>query len=228
MPAAAAISAATLGSAALSVGAANNASDAATAAADKNLNFIKGVYTDAGTNLSPTIHQGTTAGDYLAGLLGIGGDPAASQRAFDTFRNSTNYNFLLDQGTQAVKTANAPSFNSGATAKALLNYGQGMAGNALAGYEGLLAGQQQLGTHAALGLGSIGVGQSGQFVNANNSLAGALGSAGIYGANAGGGALQGLASLFKSNQTASSFANGAGGIGSLPSSAGDFSFNLGG
>lgn len=140
------------------------------------------------------------------GLLGLGADPAAARRAFDTFRNSTNYDFLLNQGTQAVKTANAPSFNSGATAKALLNYGQGMAGNALAGYEGLLAGQQQLGTQAALGLGSIGVGASGQFSSANNNAAGIAGSAGIYGANTQGSALQGLSSLLGANRSTSSFA----------------------
>jgi hypothetical protein len=198
--------AATVGSGVLQSNAAGNASKAAQDASAANLNFIKGVYSDAQGNLKPTIQQGLGAGSTLAGLLGIGGDPQASQRAFDTFRNSTNYNFLLDQGTQAVKTANAPSFNSGATAKALLNYGQGMAGNALAGYEGLLSGQQQLGTQAALGLGSIGVGQSGQFASANNNAAGAAGSAGIYGANAQGSALQGLGSLFANRQTASSFA----------------------
>lgn len=197
--------AATLGSAALGSGAASNATNAAQNAATANLNFIKGVYSDAGANLSPTIQRGNAYGGELEGLLGLGGDPQAAARAFDTFRNSTNYNFLLDQGAQAVKTANAPAFSSGATAKALLNYGQGMAGNALAGYEQMLQGGAQLGTQAALGLGSIGVGQSGQFTSANNALAGVQGSAGIFAANQGGSALQGLSSLFHSNQSASSF-----------------------
>lgn len=221
MPAAAATAAsaaATVGSGLLSSNAAGNAAKAAKDASTANLNFVKGVYTDAGTNLSPTIQRGNTAGNALEGLLGIGGDPAASAAAFKNFLGSTNYNFLLDQGTQAVKTANAPSFNSGATAKALLNYGQGMAGNALQGYEGMLQGQSQLGVQSALGLGSIGVGQSGQVSSANNNAAGAAGSAGIYQANATGSALQGLSSLINKTQTASSF-------GSIPDNP---TFNFGG
>lgn len=198
--------AATVGGAALQANAAGNATSAAQDATKANLDFIKSVYGDTKANVTPFITRGNAAGDELTGLLGLGGDPAAAQRAFDSFRNSTNYNFLFDQGSQAVKTANAPAFNSGATAKALINFGQGMAGNALAGYENMLAGQQNLGAQSALGLGSIGVGTSGQFSSANNNLAGVAGSAGIFGANAQGSALQGLASLFNSRQTASSFA----------------------
>ena len=188
------------------------------------------MYGDAQTNLAPTIHGGIQAGNALSGLLGIGGDPEASRRAFDTFRNSTNYNFLLDQGTQAVKTANAPSFNSGATAKALLGYGQGMAGNALSGYEGLLAGQQSLGANSALGLASAGLGAGQQIASANNNAAGIAGTSGIYGANSQGGALQGLASLFNKNQTASSFGGNVGSLGSGVNFGGmdPSAFNFGG
>lgn len=215
MPAAAATAAATVVSGGLQANAAGNAAKQAQNASTANLNFAKGVYSDAQGNLNPTIQGGVRAGNALSGLLGIGGDPAASAKAFDTFRNSTNYNFLFDQGTQATKTANAPSFNSGATAKALLNYGQGMAGNALAGYEGILAGQQTLGAQSAGALAGVGTGIGQQVSAANNNAAGVAGSAGIYGANAGQNALSDLTSLFNKQATSSSFGGGAPGGDSL-------------
>lgn len=209
MPAGA-TAAATIGSAALKVGAAGQATKAAENAKNANLAYAKGIYNDASTNLNPAIHGGIASGNLLQGLLGTGGDPAASQRAFDTFRNSTNYNFRLDQGQKSVDTANAPQFHSGATAKALLNYGQGMAGDALQGYEGMLQGQQTLGAQSALGLGNIGTNISQQVSSANNNYAGVQGSAGIYAANAEGSALSGLTSLLNGGATASSFGSPSG------------------
>ncbi len=211
MPAAAATAAATVASAGLSANAAGKASKAASNASNANLAFTNRVYGDAQTNLQPTIGGGIRAGNALQGLLGIGGDPEASRKAFDTFRHSTNYDFLFDQGRQAVDTSAAANFHSGATDKALINYGQGMAGNALAGYEGLLGGQQQLGAQSALGLANAGLGAGQQIASANNNAAGVAGAAGIYGANAGGSALSGLSSLFRQNQTASSFGGGSSG-----------------
>lgn len=204
MPVGASI-AATAGSAIAQGAAGASAAKSAKQAADKNLAFNNKVYGDAQGNLQPTIGQGQQAGSALAGLLGIGGDPAASARAFDNFRNSTNYNFLFNQGTNATKTANAPSFNSGATAKALINYGQGMAGNALSGYENMLAGQQGLGAQSALGLAGVGTNIAGQNAAANNSAAGAAGGAAITGANAFGNALAGLNQTFQQNRSESSF-----------------------
>lgn len=203
----AASTAATVGSSLLGSSAAGKASKAAAAANAANQQFLRGVYTDATGNLTPTIDAGKSAGSALSGLLGIGGNPAQAQQAWDNYRNSTNYNFLFDQGTQAVKTANAPSFNSGATAKALINYGQGMAGNALQGYEGLLQGQQQLGAQSALGLGQIGSGIGQTLTGSNLANAGAQGSSALYGANTLGSALGGLTG-------SSSFANGLGEFGS--------------
>lgn len=205
MPGAALSAATTVGSGVLGATAAGKASKAASAAANQSRQFLNGVYNTAETNLDPTITSGKQAGNALSGLLGIGGDPAASQRAFDQFRNSTNYNFLLDQGTQAVKTANAPSFNSGATAKALLNYGQGMAGNALQGYENMLQGQQQLGAQSALGLGQIGTGAGSALAGVNSNAAAAQGGAAIYGGNALSGMLGGLNNVGQQILSSSSF-----------------------
>lgn len=199
----------TLGGAALQSGAAGKAADAARAANADTLAFNKGVYSDTKNNLSPTINQGQNAGSALAGLLGIGGNPAASDAAFKNYLGSTNYGFQLDQGLKGIEYANAPAFKSSATAKALNNYAQGQAGSALAGYEGLLSGQQTLGAQSALGLGQIGAGIGGTINNANQGLAGAIGSSAVYGATAGANALAGIGGILNQGITGSSF--GAGG-----------------
>lgn len=69
------------------------------------------------------------ASNSLAAMLGIGGDPSAQNQAFDNWRNSTGYQFGMDQGTQAI-TGGAASkglLNSGSTGKALEQYGQNYA-----------------------------------------------------------------------------------------------------
>ncbi len=196
MPVGATVAASTAIGAGLQVNAAGQATKAAKNANAANLAFTKGVYSDAQQNLNPTIQGGIRSGNALSGLLGVGGDPAASAKAWDDYRNSTNYNFQFDQGTQAVKTANAPSF---------INYGQGQAGSALAGYQSLLAGQQALGANSASALAGVGSTTAGQVANTNNNLAATQGSAAVYGANAIGSALQGLTGQIKTAQTASSY-----------------------
>lgn len=210
MPVGATIGAATIGGAAsigsgiLQSNAANNAASVAAKAQQNTLDFTKGVYNDTRTNVAPTIAQGQSAGTALGGLLGLNGDGAA-QAAFDKYRGSTNYNFLLNQGLSAVKTANAPALLSGATGKALNDYAQGMAGNALQGYESLLAGQQQLGTQAALGQGGVGTGSSAVINSANQGGSGLVGAAGLTGANAQSNALANLTKAINQGVTGSSF-----------------------
>jgi hypothetical protein len=216
MPVGATIGAATLGGAAsigsgiLQSNAANNASKLAAQAQQNTLDFTKGVYNDTRTSLAPTIAQGQGAGTALAGLLGLNGDSAAGT-AFNKYLGSTNYNFLLNQGENAVKTANAPALVSGATGKALNDYAQGMAGNALQGYEGLLAGQQGLGVQAALGQGGVGTGASQVINSANQAGAGLQGAAGLVGANAQSNALANLTKAINQGVTGSSFAQPGGG-----------------
>lgn len=69
---------------------------------------------------------GAGANDTAAGLLGVGGNPAASQAAFDNYLNSTGYRFNLDQGNKAITGSAAARglLKSGATAKALAKFGQ--------------------------------------------------------------------------------------------------------
>ena len=90
---------------------------------------------------------------------------------------------MLNQGLQGIEYANAPAFNSGATAKALDTYATGQAGNALSGYEGLLQGEQGLGVQAGSALAGVGTNISQQQSNSTNAAAAASGASSIYGAN---------------------------------------------
>ena len=173
-----------------------------------------------GSDVNPTIGYGNAAGGELAGLLGTGGNPAAAAQAFDTFRNSTNYNFLLNQGLQGQAYANAPNLYSGATGKAFNNYAQGMAGNALQGYEGLLQGQQGLGLQGSGIYANAGLGVAGLNQQANNLAAGATGSAALTSANAWTNALNGVGSALGGSSFGGGSLFGGGGSAALPNFAG--------
>jgi hypothetical protein len=89
----------------------------------------------------------------------------AYQNAFDNYRNSTGYQFRLNQGLDAVNSgyAGAGTIKSGAAMKAVNDYGQGMASQEFANYLASLGNQQGLGFNAASA--QAGVGQ-----NTANSL----------------------------------------------------------
>ncbi len=104
-----------------------------TAAAQANQQYISSLE-------APTIARGDAAGDVFAGLLGVGGDPAASAKALETFRGSNGYKDLLETG---LKATNASAYargmgNSGATLKALQDRATNIADRSQAGYLGNL------------------------------------------------------------------------------------------
>jgi len=108
------------------------------------------------SNLSSTVGQTGAAASAISALLGNGGT-AEQQQAFNNAKNSSGYNFNLQQGTDAI-TGNAATnglLNSGSTLKAVSNYGQNTANNFL---------QQYIQNQSGLaGLG----------IQANNSITGA-------------------------------------------------------
>jgi len=121
----------------------------------------------------------------------LDGDPTA----YDKWRNSTGYQFALDQGQQAAERSAAArgGLNSGATLKALTRYGQGMADQNFGQYWDMLAGragqaQTANGQNAQLGMNyANAVGNN--LTNAANARA----SGYINSANAWGNGLQGIA-----------------------------------
>lgn len=186
------------------------AANAAKTAASQAIGFDKSVYSDAQQNLSPYINNGSNASNALAGLLGTGGNAAQSQAAWNNYLNSTNYGFNLNQGLKGLSYANAPGYGSGATGKALVNYAQNAANNALTGYEGMLGGQAALGSQSALGLGSLGNQTAGLVNNALGFGANAQGNAAIGTANGINSGLNDILGLFPGgSRTSTSFGGGA-------------------
>jgi len=89
----------------------------------------------ASSGLGSTVDQTGSAASAISALLGNGGT-AAQQTAFNNAKNSSGYNFNLQQGTDAI-TGNAATnglLNSGSTLKAVSNYGQNTANNFLQQY----------------------------------------------------------------------------------------------
>ena len=122
-------------------------------------------------------------GDY--GTMQLGGQPqqpmataqpnalSQYQQAFNNYQNSTGYQFRLGEGNKALNASFAARGlgNSGAAAKAALQYGQNIGSQEFGNYMGMLSNQQGVGLSAASA--QAGVGQN--YVNnvtANNNSAG--------------------------------------------------------
>ena len=144
-----------------------------TAALDSALNFDKGVYSDAQSNLSPYLGTGKNAVYSLASLFGLPGAPGqpntgnGAATAFANFTNTPAYQFPLQQGELAANRSLAAQglTGSGAAGKALTQYGQGYASQGFNGYISQLASLAGLGQNSAVSLGNIGT-------NVGNTVAG--------------------------------------------------------
>jgi hypothetical protein len=106
-------------------------------------------------------------------LGGTATAPASATAAFDTFRNSTNYQFRFNEGNKALQLSalGGGGFDSGATRRSIVEYGQNFASNELGTYMDRLAQQQQFGLGAASALAGVGQNTVSQ-VSANNNMAG--------------------------------------------------------
>lgn len=130
--------------------------------------------------LAPQVSNGTGASNGLAALLGVGGDPAAQQQAFSNWKDSTGYQFGMDQGTQAITGSAAAKglLNSGSTAKALNTFGQNYANTQYQNYLNPLQSLVQSGNQAGstiAGAGNVSNSQSTEQTNQTGAKAG-LGS----------------------------------------------------
>lgn len=139
----------------------------------------------------PYINAGTSAENELSGFLGLGGDQAAIDKAFNDYLGSTGYQFALNQGLGAVQQDKAAKgeLNSGGTLKALDAYGTGLAQQYGQQYIGNLQGLTDTGQRAAGSLTGAGQGYANAVSANNNNAANASANAGIAGANAFTGAL---------------------------------------
>lgn len=137
--------------------------------------------------LEPSVQRGNAAGQQINALLGVGGaNPTASQKtAFDQFRNSTGYQFRLNEGMDSLGAnwlARGLS-KSGAAAKSAMTFGQGIASDEFNNYIGALSNQQGVGLSAGSALAGVGQNYVNTVTGNNNQAASALGNAAIARAN---------------------------------------------
>lgn len=100
--------------------------------------------------LSPQVNNATNSSNMMSNLLGLNGG-GGQNAAFDNWRNSTGYQFGMDQGTSAITGSAAAKglLNSGSTAKALNTYGQNYANTQFGNYFQQLLGLGNQGNNAA-------------------------------------------------------------------------------
>lgn len=130
--------------------------------------------------LSPALGYTTQGGNFLSQLLGLSGG-ADRDAAFETFRSTPGYQFQLDEGRNAILGSNASRglLNSGATAKALTKYGQGLADSTYQNYINNLLGFTNIGSDAAktiVGAGNYSEGQSQSKGGSHKGIGGMVGS----------------------------------------------------
>lgn len=122
--------------------------------------------------------------------------------AFDQFRNSTGYQFRLNEGQKSLTAALGGKglLDSGAAQKAALQFGQNAASSEFGNWYNMLAGQQGVGLTAASA--QAGVGQNfANAVTANNANNAAVqGNAALSNANSINGALNSALSAFALNK----------------------------
>lgn len=114
-------------------------------------------YPELHDQLSGAVGNAGGASDAIANMLGIGSAGAAGQgAAFDNYKNSTGYNSTLDAGSHAITNSNAAHgfLQSGATGKALSNFGQQTNQQYYQNYMSQLLGLGNLGLGAGSLLGS--------------------------------------------------------------------------
>jgi hypothetical protein len=196
--------------------ASNKAADAAKNAANQNAAAIAGTQQKNDALFQPYVARGNTAGDSINALLGLGGDQAGADNAFQNYLKSSGYQFNLNSGVNAINSNKAVSglLNSGANAKALTQFGQNTGAGYFNNYLGNLQTQQGVGLSAASGNASSNSNILGQTVaNNNNSGADQAGAALSLGSginNALGQAIQGYG-VYSGQRTASSYGGGSSG-----------------
>lgn len=181
-------------------------------AANSNNALMADLYGQTKDTLNPFIQQGYQTNPLIAGALGYG-DPNQAKNAFDAFRNSTGYNFQLQQGTNAVNQNAVTSglLRSGANLKNLSNYGQNMAQQSFGDWLSRLTQQQGVGLNAGTALAGF-TQNYGQNVSSNNNMAaGANANAWGQYTNAFNKGVNGLSGLFGYGGGGSSFGGGGGG-----------------
>ena len=201
---------AAIGGGLISSHAANNASNRAAQAAASNNALQSQIYNSNKALITPYVDRGNTAADALQGFLGLGGDPAKTQAAFQNYLNSTGYQFNLHQGLDAAEQSKAAQglYNSGAALKALQDRGTSEAQLFGQNYINNLNTVANRGVNAAGTLTGAGQTYAGAVGANNNSAASAAGNAGLVGAAQTNGLIGNALSAFGQIRGQSSYGGG--------------------
>ena len=163
-----------IGSSLISSSANSHAADVAAANNAANNRLSQQQYDSTKALVQPYVDKGTAAADTLQGFLGLGGDPVKTRAAFDTYLNSTGYQFTRQQGIDAAtqSAAGAGLLNSGGALKALQDRGTGLAQQYGQSYIDNLNGVANRGTNAINALTGAGAANvAGQTANNNAGTA---------------------------------------------------------
>jgi len=126
------------------------------------INNLQRQYDTTRADLSPYRAVGGAALDEYGALYGIGRDGLLSeadmQAARDRFTTTPGYDFRFSEGQKALERSAAAggNLNSGATGKALIRYGQGVASEEFNNYANRLSGLAGMGQNAAAQTGTLG------------------------------------------------------------------------
>lgn len=103
------------------------------------------------------------------------------QQAFDNYRNSTGYQFRLNQGVNALGAnwAARGLKGSGAALRSVQDYGQNIASNEFGNYMNMLLNQSNMGLSAANAQAGVGSNYVGQVTANNNAGADAVANAAL-------------------------------------------------
>lgn len=145
----------------------------------------KDIYGQNKAMLSPFVQGGQPAVGQINALLGLSGTNAQAD-AFNTFRNSSAYQFGLDQALDATRAGYAGSgaLRSGAAMKGIADRAQSYADSNIYNYLGALGNQQAMGLSAGSALAGVGTNFANSMGQIAQNKADAIGNAALVkGAN---------------------------------------------
>lgn len=178
---------AALGAASMSKDAANSAANKAKKGTDAAIAEQQAAREQFQQNIAPYLQFGQQG---IAGLQGLLADP-------DSIQDSAAYQFRLDQGLKLGDRSAAArgGLLSGGHSADLMKYGQGLASQEYGDQWNRLMNIAGMGQNAAVGAGSAAQNTANAIGNLYGQQGANAGNAAIAGANAYGGALQGLAGI---------------------------------
>lgn len=192
----------------------SKANSAAQGYYNQALNFEKGVYSDATSNLSPWITGGQEALGSLEGLMGLassggatGSGASGAQAAYQGFTQTPYYTFPLAQATQTMnqQAASKGLSLSGGQLASLGKYASNYAGQQFGNWISALNNLSNTGESASNQLGQIGSQISSQVSNTSNQQAGSAAGSIMGSASAWNQAMQGIGNTLNSAFSGSSY-----------------------